>query len=134
MMEKEITLRFVNKGRPFRIPTRMTPGLYKKLLEINAEAEKTYKHLQGTKQYENLVSMKSNIDTAYYILHNIDSNVTLEDIENWDDPHISMGEFILMLYSSISENNEDNMGDKKKDNAAAEKNSKDSTSRDDKSP
>jgi len=110
---KTISLKFVNKGRPFNIPTKITPGFYKKLLEINAEAEKTYKHLQGTKQYENLVAMKSNIDTAYYILHNIDPQVTIEDIENWDDPDISLGEFIIMIYNIDDENNKNNEDEKK---------------------
>lgn len=81
--------------RPSDLPGNITLGLYRKLLEIEANAEKKYEHLKNTSQYKLLVAIEANIETALLLLQKIDKSITREHIENWDE----LGNFIMDFYN-----------------------------------
>lgn len=95
---KKYKLAFVNKGKEFDLPDINKVGFYKSLLEIQARVETKYKDLdKKTIQYKNLVATESNINTAFFVLNSIDSNVTNNDIEGMTGKELA--DFIIALYN-----------------------------------
>jgi len=96
-------LDFVNKGQEFELPNINEVGVYRKLLEIEANVESKYKNLdKESKTTKTLIGTEANIETAYYVLNKIDKNVTKENIEKTDGTVLA--KFILALYG-IKEKN-----------------------------
>jgi len=74
-MENEISLSFVNKGEPFILP-KMTVKRQEKTFEMLAEYEK--RDDMSEFQKNNMVNKRLLLD----ILQNVDSKVSIDDIDN----------------------------------------------------